>query len=250
MKYCPIYFGADPREGCELTVAIHSARKHTRSFCSIHSIVLRDLIDRGVYTRKTYRNAAGVLMDEISGAPMSTEFAISRFFTYWLAKNNRDYASAKWALFMDSDVLIRRSINDLLSEFDYTKAVMCVKHDHVPHATSKMDNQPQTVYSRKNWSSVMAFNLSHPSNELLTPEGILNTWPGRDLHAFKWLQDHEIGRLDPIWNYLVDHTELPTGVEPAIVHYTEGSPRLLDSDDLPYSDEFWNTWSEAIEVAR
>ena len=38
-------------------------------------------------------------------------------------------------------------------------AVMVVKHDHQPTETTKMDGQLQTVYARKNWSSVILWNL-------------------------------------------------------------------------------------------
>jgi hypothetical protein len=48
----------------------------------------------------------------------------------------------------------------------------------------------------------MLFNCDHPSNKKLTVE-MINTLPGRDLHRFCWLEDDEIGELDPGWNWLV-----------------------------------------------
>ena len=45
---------------------------------------------------------------------------------------------------------------------------MCVQHDYSPSATIKMDGQAQTIYPRKNWSSVMLFNCGHKSNAKLT----------------------------------------------------------------------------------
>ena len=100
-----------------------------------------------------------------------------------------------------------------------------------------MDGQIQTIYARKNWSSVMAFNCNHPSNKALTVE-MVNTLPGRDLHRFCWLQDDEIGELEPEWNYLVGHTK--TKDEPKIVHWTDGGPWLEAFREAEYADEWWD----------
>jgi hypothetical protein len=70
------------------------------------------------------------------------------------------------------------------------------------------------------------WNCLHEANQQLTWEK-LNTWPGRDLHAFKWLQDKEIGELPAEWNYLVDVSR--RGLEaPKIYHYTLGGPWFAD----------------------
>jgi hypothetical protein len=89
-----------------------------------------------------------------------------------------------------------------------------------------MDNQVQTYYRRKNWSSVVLWNCEHLAHMRLTQE-MLNTLPGRDLHAFSWPEDSEIGDLPRGWSYLV-------GVSPAIpagnlhiAHYTLGTPNIL-----------------------
>jgi hypothetical protein len=107
---------------------------------------------------------------------------------------------------VDCDVLLRADIADLFALADPKMAVQCVQHRQEDGALTKMDGQVQTFYARKNWSSVMLFNLRHPALKVLT-EAKLNTWTGRALHGFNWLADQFIGALPPEWNHLV-------GVEP------------------------------------
>lgn len=159
-KRCSIWIGFEPREASAFAVARHSIAKHMAQPIPIRGIVLRDLVERGLYTRPM-STQDGQLYDEISEAPCSTEFAISRFFTPYLAKTG-------WALFMDCDFLVRTSLARLFESLDDSMAVYCVKHNHVPEGITKMDGCTQTRYARKNWSSFMAFNCDHASNQKLT----------------------------------------------------------------------------------
>lgn len=164
---------------------------------------------------------------------MATEFAISRFLAPAIA---RQASGSGWALFMDCDVLVRANLNALQAMLDDDKAVMCVKHDHRPMFNVKMDAQEQAAYPRKNWSSVMAINCDHASNQALTAD-LVNTLPGRELHRFCWLDDGDIGALPPEWNYLVGHTE---GVDdPKLVHWTDGGPWFDGFRTVPYADEWF-----------
>jgi hypothetical protein len=113
---------------------------------------------------------------------------------------------------------------------------MVVKHNYAPSNVVKMDGQMQQLYARKNWSSVMLFNVDHPANQRLTVE-MVNTLPGRDLHRFCWLEDHEIGELTPDWNWLVGHSD-PT-IAPAIVHYTEGLPSMAGYESCQFAEEWF-----------
>ena len=99
-----------------------------------------------------------------------------------------------------------------------------------------MDGQIQTYYARKNWSSVILWNCSHPSNKLINSMW-LNTWPGRDLHAFGWLKDEEIGELPHKWNQLVGVDELEER-HTGILHYTLGGPWFPDWKGGP-ADKEW-----------
>lgn len=228
-----IFIGYDGREAETFAVCRHTLRKFAPDV-PIHPVSLENVRNAGLYWRPTSVKD-GRLFDDISGFPMSTEFAISRFLAPVLAKAA---GRTGWALFLDSDILARDDIDDLFAECDPGKAVMCVKHEHhVQEWAPKMDGQVQTNYSRKNWSSVVAWNLSHPSNRKLTVQ-MINEVPGRDLHAFKWLSDDEIGELTPEWNYLVGYTKLPQGMQPKLVHHTEGGPWLPNYQDVEFADEW------------
>jgi lipopolysaccharide biosynthesis glycosyltransferase len=230
MKRVSVWVGFDPREAACFAVARSSIRRQTNTPIPIKGVVLDELRRRGLYTRPTEQRGAQ-LWDVISDAPMSTEFACSRFLVPHLAKSGL-------ALFMDCDIMARTNIMDLFALADPSKAVQCVQHEHAPIETMKMDGQIQTTYGRKNWSSVMLFNLDHPANKRLTVD-MVNELPGRDLHRFCWLDDHEIGSLPARWNYLVGHTRLEAGDEPALVHWTEGAPCLNGMAGVEYEREFW-----------
>ena len=222
-----IWVGFDPREAAGFAVTRASIERRLITPLRVRGLVLSDLRAKGLYTRPTSIRD-GRLWDEISGAPMATEFAVSRFLVPHLAGGG-------WALFMDCDMLVRTNLENLFSRLDPSKAVMVVKHDHRPAEGLKMDGQVQTAYARKNWSSVCAFNASHPANAALTPE-IVNTLPGRDLHRFCWLEDDLIGELDTAWNWLAGHSD--PEIDPEIVHFTEGTPDMPGYADQPYADEW------------
>jgi lipopolysaccharide biosynthesis glycosyltransferase len=222
-----IWIGYDPREAEAYSVARESVRRRLTQRIPVGGVVLDMLRMRGYYTRETeFRN--GRLWDVISEAPMSTEFAISRFLVPTLAQEG-------WALFMDCDMLARDNLVRVFEGLDPSKAVYCVKHDYQPENTEKMDGQAQLRYARKNWSSFMIFNCDHPANKALTP-AMVNALPGRDLHRFCWLEDDQIGELSPEWNFLVGHTD--PSINPKVVHFTEGGPWMRGYENVPYAHEW------------
>lgn len=214
-----VYMGWDSREPVAYDVARASILRRTDpKACRVVPLelggeLLGPLLTRPVETRD------GQLWCPISEAPMATEFAVSRFAVPFLKRKG-------WAAFTDCDVIIRADVADLFALADPKFAVQCVKHEQaVRPGEIKMGNQPQTAYSRKNWSSVVLWNCSHPAHEALTVEA-LNTWPGRDLHAFRWLPDELIGELPREWNHLVG-VDPPAEAEAAkLLHYTLGGPWL------------------------
>ena len=227
-----VWIGYDPREAEAFSVARESLRRNASLPLPVRGLVLDDLRAQGLYTRPTeLRPSAAdrpVLWDVISDAPMSTEFAISRFLVPHLARTG-------WALFMDCDMLVRGNICRAFDLCDPSKAVMCVKHDHQPPEGLKMDGQAQLRYARKNWSSFMIFNLEHEANKALTP-AMVNALPGRDLHRFCWLEDDQIGELPAEWNFLVGHTD--PAIDPKVVHFTEGGPWMDGYRNVPFADEW------------
>ncbi len=233
-KPASIWIGYDTREQAAFDVARASIQKRlTIKAIPVRGIMFDDVKSRGLYWRPTERRL-GKLWDTISGAYMSTEFAISRFLVPHLA------TQGGYAVFLDCDVLAKGNLARLFNEVHEQrgKAVYCVQHDHKPTHEVKMDGQVQTSYARKNWSSVMVFDCDHPSNKKLTLD-LINGARGLDLHQFCWLQDDEIGALDPKWNHLVDNSrETKPEVEPKVIHFTEGGPWMDGFMDVPWADDW------------
>jgi hypothetical protein len=226
-----IYVGWDSREADAYHVCDWSIGRRASAPVDIHPIYLRDLQKAGLYTRAT-EIRDGRLWDVVSEAPMSTEFAVSRFFVPMLAR--RDGVAGPWVVFCDCDFLWLADPNEILAQADDTKAVMCVQHRHEPDERTKMDGQLQLLYARKNWSSLILFNLAHPANAALDLD-MLNTVPGRDLHRFCWLKDSEIGALPETWNWLEGWS--PKGeAPPKAIHYTRGGPWMSGWEEVQYAD--------------
>lgn len=226
-----VFMGWDDRERDAYRVAEASMHRRASVPLDVQPIVLNDVQVRGLYSRPT-ETRDGKLYDVISEHPMATEFAISRFLVPHLA------GYEGWALFVDCDVLAVADLAELFALADDRYAVMCVQHDYRPAEGTKMDAQVQTAYQRKNWSSVILWNCAHPAHRALT--GLVDSVPGRYLHRFCWLRDHEIGALPAEWNALVtkDGSALPAGA-PKLLHYTEGGPWFGDAFDVyPYADDW------------
>lgn len=239
MRQNSIYIGFDPREAAAVAVARYSIRRHLTQPMPIYGLVLSELMSKGLYTRPIeFRNSAAdrpLMWDTISDAPMSTQHANARFLTPHIARMKAQNNNVGWALFMDGDMLVRGNIARVFEGLDESKAVYCVKHNHAPKEDAKMDGQIQTVYARKNWSSFILFNCNHEANKSLTPS-MINMLPGRDLHRLCWLDDSEIGELDPKWNFLVGHSD--PSIDPMVVHFTSGTPDMLGYEKQPYADEW------------
>ena len=222
------FIGWDTREIEAYQIARWSMARRCSLPVYIQPLMEKSLRQQGLYTRK-HEIRDGVRWDTISDAPMSTEFAITRFLIPHLIHEG-------WALFVDCDVLVLGDIADLFEEADEKYAVMVCKHQHVPTETEKMDGQIQTTYRRKNWSSAVLWNCSHPSNRKLTLD-MVNSVPGRDLHAFSWLKDEEIGSFGLEWNYLVGVS--PKIGNPLLAHYTLGTPDMPGYEQCEMAEKWW-----------
>lgn len=226
------WIGFDPREAASFAVARSSMRRHMIAPIRARGLILSDLIARGLYKRPMERRN-GRLIDLLSVRPdydgsVSTEHANARFMVPFVAESG-------WALFCDADILFRANVDMLAKDLDPSKAVYCVKHIYEPKPGVKMDGQLQTAYARKNWTSFLIWNVEHEANKRLTID-MANSLPGRDLHRLCWLEDDEIGELDPAWNWLVGHSD--TSIEPKAVHFTEGTPDMPGYEQCPFSDEW------------
>lgn len=227
-----VYIGWDPRETDAYEIAEHSLKRLASIPVRVTPLVLDEL---SILTRPVERRG-NQLWCPISEAPMSTEFAISRFCVPFLQTNG-------WAVFTDCDVLWLADVAELLEYADDSYALMVVKHNQRITSQTKMDGQRQVGYARKNWSSVVLWNCAHPSNRKLTLDA-LNTWPGRDLHAFKWLADEEIGELDASWNHLVTIEDCYVET-PKLAHFTLGVPSMIN---YPVQHELADKWIDELEL--
>lgn len=222
-----VFIGYDEREAEAAEVAAKTLRKATKGEIEPEFLCAPKLAAQGLLTRIS-DHRGGQDYDLMSNAPKSTRFAISRFLTPLLCQTG-------YALFVDCDMVFMRDPREMLREVKAEHAVSVVKHNHVPTEQWKMVNQAQTAYPRKNWSSVMLFNCEHPSNRRLSVRDI-NERVGRELHAFYWLTDNEIGDLAPGWNWLVNVQPMPPNL--GIAHFTLGGPFTPGWNGAAF-DDFW-----------
>ena len=135
-------------------------------------------------------------------------------------------------------MLWKDDVAELLAQVDKDGAVSCVKHDHRPAETVKMDGVLQTVYARKNWSSLMVMNPSKCTS--LTPY-VVNNQTGSWLHSMCWAD--EISGLHESWNWLEGWSSQE--LAPRVIHYTRGTP---DMD--PNVDKAAPWWDAAAKLGE
>jgi hypothetical protein len=167
----------------------------------------------------------------------SNAFIYSRFLTPFLTGFDG------WAIFADGDMVCREDIAGLWNLRDSRFALQVVKHDYKTKAKVKYLGNRNEDYPRKNWSSLMLINCSHPKHRILTPE-FLQTKSGKFLHRFEWLDDDEIGDLPASWNWLT--TEYDDNHGASLLHYTLGTPCFRDYRDAPMAE----IWHSAYERAH
>ena len=120
-----------------------------------------------------------------------------------------------------------------------------MKHDDTPKERHKMDGQQQTIYPRKNWSSFIIFNCSHPSTKKLTLETV-NSESGAYLHQFKWTTPFNVGSLPVHFNYLVEEYDTKPSLDIRAYHFTLGGPWLKECKNTKYGD----LWTQEYDRHR
>ena len=220
------FIGYDPKEDIAYRICKYSLLKRASTKVKVFSLKLDELIAKKLYTRT---------IDPLA----STQFTYSRF----LVPKLMNYTG--WAVFCDCDFIFLDDVNNLIKNLDDSKAVYCVQHDYTPKEKHKMDGQKQTIYPRKNWSSFILFNCSHPSTKNLTVETV-NSENGAYLHQFKWCKNEEIGKLDERWNWLEGWTSNHNHNKPFAVHYTRGGPWFSEWQDVEYAKEWINERDEYL----
>lgn len=170
-------------------------------------------------------------------------FIYSRFLVPSIA----DYQG--WAIYCDSDMLLRDDLVKLWDLRDESKAVMVVKHDYHTKHRRKMIGTPMECdnadYPMKNHSSMILWNCGHPSNRVLTRDFVSES-PGSFLHRFQWLNDDEVGSVPLDWNWLVgEYSHKP---EANLVHFTLGAPCFSHYRKCDYAAE-WHETKEDVTHA-
>jgi hypothetical protein len=213
-----VFIGWDAREPEAFEVARFSLERRASIPVSVIPIKQGDLRVRGLYWREP---------DPLA----STEFTYSRFLTPTLAGFHG------WALYCDCDFLWLADVAELADLAEAGKAICCVKHDYRPTEATKMHGFPQSLYPRKNWSSLMLFDCGHPAVRRLTPEAV-NHATAPYLHRMQWAADEEIGALPLEWNWLEGWNERPASGIPKAVHFTRGGPWLDAWQSVDYADRW------------
>lgn len=211
-----VFVGWDQREPEAYDICRYSLLRRASIPVDVVPIKLDELRARNLYWRTE---------DPLA----STEFTYSRFLTPALAS----YTGV--AVFCDCDFLWLADIAELMRLVDPAKAVSCVQHDYRPTEQTKMDGKVQTLYPRKNWSSLMVFNCDHPSVRALTPS-VANTQSGAYLHRLQWVADADVGNLPIDWNWLEGWNAKPASGTPKVVHFTRGGPWFDAWQNVDYGD--------------
>jgi lipopolysaccharide biosynthesis glycosyltransferase len=215
-----LYVGYDEREAIAYHVFCHSVIKNTSIPVKITPLVLSQLKE----FNETHQDR-------------SNDFVYSRFLTPYLNEFNG------WAIFADGDMICQADLKELIGMADPNKALMVVKHDYQTKASIKYLGNINENYPRKNWSSVILWNCSHPKHKILTPEFVSNQ-AGKFLHRFSWLDDNDIGELPVEWNWLACEYEKNT--EAKLIHYTLGTPCFKDFRDTDMA-EIWYDYYESAK---
>lgn len=239
MSKLKIFIGYDRREPLAYEIAKYSITKHAKDV-EIYPLKQREMRELGIYNRPVDNKG-------------STEFTFTRFWVPYLS----NYEG--WSLFVDCDFLFMGNINSIMKYADESKAIAVCKHEYTPRSLeAKMDGQKQYVYPRKNWSSCILFNNSHPSLRILNPSTMNNPEKtGAWFHRFEYLSDNEIGDLPLTYNWLdkedgydydnlvkyvtenrTDHVVGENGtVHPMAYHYTLGLGPIFAIVDEKYNNK-------------
>ena len=168
----------------------------------------------------------------------SNDFIYSRFLTPYL--NNFQ----GWAIFADGDMICQTDIKELWDLRDESKALLVVKHNYQTKTHHKYLGNINENYPRKNWSSLILWNCSHPKHKILMPDFIAGQ-TGKYLHRFSWLDDGDIGELPLEWNWLA--IEYPNNKDAKLIHYTLGTPCFKDYRNSEMSEIWHETQKRLLE---
>ena len=241
-KILDIYIGFDPDNNNDLAYDV-CYRSIIRNVSDPNRIKIHKLDKNRMIEEKMYwRNDTGVDKG-------SNNFTYTKFFVPYL----NDFKG--YAIFCDSDFIWNSDILELLEVFrsNQDKPINVVKHkcymDSECLNCVKMDGQLQNWYPRKNWSSLILYNCSHPKCKNLTLNN-LNTFKPRFLQRLYWVndsdledtQDIEIGSVSHTYNYLYGNYK--DIIDPKVIHLTEGGPWFFvwHQNKIPNDNDTAKKW--------
>ena len=237
MKPLRLFIGWDPRDDVAAKVCRDSLLAHSTIPLNIKFLKLHELRKPG-FRRAYFVDENGQMYDAKDRKPFSTLFSFTRFFVPHLCNYDEEPA-----LFMDGDFMVREDIKQLMDLYNPDLAVQCVMHEHKPTEYSKMDGVLQTVYDRKNWSSLMLFT---PSRCRELSAYTVNSSEGWWLHGMRWVQDDDIGPLPEAWNFLAGYSN--PAIQPKAVHFTGGTPDMELAVQSEFDKEWWGYAERHIDA--
>lgn len=247
-----IWIGYDPSEHEAYSVAKHTLEKHSYADIEVHPIEHMELRRQGLFTREWEIKPDGQTICKVDNRPFSTAFSHSRFLVPELWRNLSDPDKESLAMFVDCDWLFLGDIGEVFNAIESDRIlnadespVYCVQHDYNPNVEKKMHGVKQSKYNMKLWSALMVFNMRHNDCKTLTAD-IVNTWDGRALHQFEWIQDtHKIGRIPEEWNFIPGHSENRCDSVKGL-HYTLGGPWFKGYEQCKYADLWNNAYNDYL----
>jgi hypothetical protein len=229
-----VYIGWDQRDIAAFEVCRRSLLRHASGPVEVLALKDWELRAKGFYWRPYSVDERGQMWDGRDGRPFSTGFSYTRFCIPLLEDFGREPV-----VFCDADMLWRADVADLV-EAAGDAAVACVKHQHRPPERDKMAGLIQTVYPRKNWSSLMVLRPGRCAG--LTPYAV-NNRSGAWLHGLHWIDEESIRGLPESWNWLEGWSD--PAVEAKVAHFTRGTPDMAGCDSAAYAEEWQGYFRQA-----
>ena len=162
----------------------------------------------------------------------SNNFIYTRFLVPYL------FNFKGWAIYADGDMVCLKDIKELWELRDDNFAVQVIKHNYKTKIKNKYWGNKNEDYPRKNWSSLVLWNCSHPSHRILTPDFIQHQ-NGAFLHRFSWINDEQIGEIETEWNWLAMEYEEKRNIN--LIHYTIGTPCFKEYQSTSLSS-YWKKY--------
>ena len=223
-----IYVGYDSRFPLAYEACKRSINKYAPNVF-VKPLIKDELQKLGLYQREDENES-------------STEFTYLRFLIPYL----QGYQGH--TIYCDSTMMWRSDPREMTKYLNKHMAAAVVQHNisSCPSAT-KLGNQPQVYYPRKNWASVILFNCSHPECRRLIPKVIKEQTP-KWLLEFDWIENPaSLGMIPLEYNYLIGYYSDPmsdSGIK--AVNYTDGGPWDVNYRDLDFVDEWdsYMSWEE------